>query len=279
MLFAKHWASTRVEVPEDFGWNGPVSVWGASNESEDGARAAAADRAARLRAFFEGRGGRDDYTYFAGFVREEVVREVADGSGAPLAVVTRNHYGALVLNTERVLFGDIDVPPEGALARLLNRLGRRPRDKAWHLERIRMFQQANKSYVFVVWETAAGLRFAVTNRELRPDDATLGRLFAPLKVDRLYTRLCKAQTCFRARLTAKPWRVGVERPPCRFPRRDEAQAAAHAAWLAGYERASSGTCAARRLAVVGHAPRLPDAVTRVLELHDALACDEHARLA
>ena len=43
-------------------------------------------------------------------MREETLTELTGEDGALLAVVTRNRYGAEVLNTERALFADIDVP-------------------------------------------------------------------------------------------------------------------------------------------------------------------------
>ena len=44
--------------------------------------------------------------------------------GRVLAVLTRNCYGAIVLNTESVLFGDIDVIEPGFLSRILQVFGK-----------------------------------------------------------------------------------------------------------------------------------------------------------
>jgi hypothetical protein len=44
-------------------------------------------------------------------IREEILRELRDPWGASEAIVTRNGYGAEVLNTARLLFADIDDPP------------------------------------------------------------------------------------------------------------------------------------------------------------------------
>ncbi len=49
-------------------------------------------------------------------MREPVLREVKKDNGELAAVVTRNSYGCLVLNTARVMFVDVDLPelkPEG----------------------------------------------------------------------------------------------------------------------------------------------------------------------
>jgi len=42
--------------------------------------------------------------------REQIMQQVKAGDGTMAAVVTRNSYGCLVLNTARVMFVDIDFP-------------------------------------------------------------------------------------------------------------------------------------------------------------------------
>lgn len=140
MDFAKFWVSEDVAISDRFGARETVRVWGASNTDASDAKRAASERAARVQSFFEDPDKNKEYEYFNGFIREEIIEEVADDDGEQLAVTTRNHYGALVLNTERVLFGDIDVADEYGFSKLLNRLGRRPRDKAYYLDQIRAFQ-------------------------------------------------------------------------------------------------------------------------------------------
>lgn len=276
MNFARFWSSVEVRVPARFGKPALVRVWGGSNVDAGEARTAAQARAARALDFFAGR--LDDYAYDADLIREEVVEEFADEAGARIAVITRNRYGALVLNTERVLFGDIDLPSENVWLRVANRLGRRARDKGFFLERMRAFQAEHAHLAFCVYETRAGLRFIVTNRELSPDAPEVELLFQSLKVDRLYTRLCRSQRCFRARLTPKPWRIGLPRPKARFPFRSELEQKSFNFWLAQYVAKSRNACAARRLERIGETT-MPAAVRRVVELHDRYACDDDASLA
>ncbi len=126
MNFARFWSSVEIRVPSRFGKPAVVRVWGASNSDLAAAEQAARSRAERALDFFAGRD--DDYDYQADTIREEVIEEFADAGGERLAVITRNRYGALVLNTERVLFGDIDLPCENIVLRLCNRMGRRARD-------------------------------------------------------------------------------------------------------------------------------------------------------
>lgn len=276
MNFARFWSSVEIRVPSRFGKPGAVRVWGASNTGLAAAEQAARSRAERALAFFSGR--LSDYQYNADTIREEVVEEFADADGKLLAVITRNRYGALVLNTERVLFGDIDLPSENVVLRICNRIGRRARDKSYFLEHLRSFQDLHPEFVLQVYETRAGLRFVITNREIRPDSPEVDLLFKTLKVDRLYTRLCRTQRCFRARLTPKPWRIGLARPSAHFPFSTELKQRSFNFWLSQYADRSRNSCAARRLERIGQGA-VPDSVGRVVAIHDRYACDDDATLA
>ena len=276
MNFARFWSSVEIRVPSRFGRPGAVRVWGASNTGLEAAEQAARARAERALAFFAGRA--TDYQYSADAIREEVIEEFVDAEGELLAVITRNRYGALVLNTERVLFGDIDLPSENLVLRICNRIGRRARDKSYFLDHLRDFQNAHPEFVFQVYETRAGLRFMIINREIRPDSPAVELLFKALKVDRLYTRLCRSQRCFRARLTPKPWRIGLARPTARFPFSTELKKRSFNFWLSQYADRSRNACAARRLQRICEGA-VPDSVQRVLDIHDRYACDDDATLA
>ena len=276
MNFARYWSSIEVRVPARFGKPGAVRVWGASNDDEATALEAARVRAAQALAYFAGQAR--DYEYDSDIIREELIEEFHDEAGDRLAVITRNRYGALVLNTERVLFGDIDVPSESFVQRLCNRFGRRARDKHYFLETMRAFHAAHPEFVLEVYETRAGLRFMVVNREIRPDDGEVELLFKELPVDRLYTRLCRSQVCFRARLTPKPWRIGLARPTARFPFSSPLKQRSFKFWLAQYVAKSRNACAARRLERIGEGS-VPAAVQAVLDIHDRYACDDDSSLA
>lgn len=276
MNFARYWSSIEIRVPARFGTPGAVRVWGASNSDEAAAESAARARAVKALAFFAGQA--DDYEYASDVIREELVEEFRDDAGEPLAVITRNRYGALVLNTERVLFGDIDLPNENFLQRLCNHFGRRARDKQYFLEAMRAFHAAYPEFVLQVYETRAGLRFMVVNREIRPDGEEVELLFRELPVDRLYTRLCRTQLCFRARLTPKPWRIGLPRPSARFPFSSPLKQRSFNFWLAQYVAKSRNACAARRLERIGEAS-VPAAIQKLVDIHDRYACDEDASLA
>ncbi len=277
MKFAKYWKKEKLELPDNPFGPPTLAVWGASNESETEAGNNAKNRAQQLLDFFESGFKKNDYEYWNGFIREEVLDEIQSDYGEPLAVITRNHYGAKVLNTECVLFGDIDVPEAGAFSRLLQLFGIKKRDKAFYVEKIKRYQNENTELSFIVYETFAGLRFAITNKTIAPEDSDVERLFKELNVDRLYTRLCKNQLCFRARLTPKPWRIDVPRPPSRYPRTEE-EAREFQNWLSIYEAKSRDRLAVKKLATFGNNSFHPQ-VRLVLEFHDRLACNTVGELA
>ncbi|MCG7309379.1 hypothetical protein [Brachybacterium sp. ACRRE] len=111
----RFWAARTTTVPTPRRGEVPVDVWGWSDRSREDALSRAERRAQELAA----RGIEDSRAaeYYPGRpVREEILEEVRGDDGALLAVITRNRYGAAVLNTDAVLIADVDLPAS-ALAR------------------------------------------------------------------------------------------------------------------------------------------------------------------
>lgn len=79
----------------------PTRVYGYSNESPEEARRLADRLLADVQKRIDG--GRVDWEYDSKPIREEIVRELS-----PQNIVTRNRYGAEVLNSENLVFVDID---------------------------------------------------------------------------------------------------------------------------------------------------------------------------
>jgi hypothetical protein len=77
------------------------------------------------------------------------------------------------------------------------------------LERIHAFSDLNLQWRLRVYRTPAGFRVLVMHRTFAPDDPEAGRFFEALGTDRVYVRMCEKQRCFRARLSPKPWRIGM----------------------------------------------------------------------
>ena len=60
---------------------------------------------------------------------------------------------------------------------------------------------------FRLYETPAGFRIIATHDTILPSDDVVAEWFEYFHADANYARLCQVQQCFRARLTAKPWRM------------------------------------------------------------------------
>ena len=60
---------------------------------------------------------------------------------------------------------------------------------------------------FRLYKTPAGFRIIVTHDTVLPNNEVVAEWFAYFHADANYARLCQTQQCFRARLTAKPWRM------------------------------------------------------------------------
>lgn len=223
----------------------------------------------------------DDY-YGDRPVREPILEHYGEAD-APWALVTRNRYGARVLNTAGAMFVDADLPP-------------RPRDRRtfwdrwWRqvpppaapdptqvLDRLRAVVAAHPGMGLRVYRTKAGFRGLLTHRPFAPDGDDAKALLEAFGADPLYRQLCQVQGCFRARLTPKPWRVGWSSPPVHwFPYSpDPERKAAWAAWLEGYEAACRGFAVAELVEHLGEVEVHPE-VAPVLELHDQEVLGEGA---
>ena len=60
---------------------------------------------------------------------------------------------------------------------------------------------------FRLYETPAGFRLIATHATILPSDEVVAEWFTYFNADANYARLCAVQQCFRARVTAKPWRM------------------------------------------------------------------------
>jgi hypothetical protein len=191
-------------------------------------------------------------------------------------VVTRNSFGCLVLNTARVMFVDVDLPRSrrtpssgGWLARLLGRSGQGSSDgaEAQALARLDAWVRAHPGTGFRVYRTRAGLRYLGTSGVFEPASAATEALLEALGCDPLYVRLCREQQSFRARLTPKPWRCGVARPPSRFPHETAEREEAFRRWLERYDDKSSRFATCAYVSTVG-AERVHGEIEPILRFHD-----------
>ena len=109
--------------------------------------------------------------------------------------------------------------------------------------------------------TANGWRIILRGVEL--GSAQQRRLFAALNVDPLYAKLCDSQQCWRARLSPKPFHLGLPH----FPQAADSLEApeASAAWVARYEERTAHLAVCRLIDSVGCGIADP-----VLDYHDRI---------
>lgn len=317
MQVPSYWAEARVQHRER-GRQVTVRRYGWSDDSDAEARLLAELRAAdALKRILAGENlpRRDRKIPYGGTeglpIREEVVARHGN------AVLTRNEYGALCLNTPDALFVDVDLadPMPGSLQRgtavvlvaLALALGwvlrfgwigfgllvvaaliasyflaesvwsrtaaRRVAPEQRAQARIAAFAAAHPDWALRVYRTPAGFRVLATHRTFLPDDPEVETIFAALDADPTYTWMCRQQHCFRARVSPKPWRIGIDRHlrprPGVWPIKPE-HLPARRAWVADYERKAQGFAACRFETALG-----PDVVhadvASTLAWHDELA--------
>ncbi len=147
------------------------------------------------------------------------------------------------------------------------------------LGRLTKFLEANRDWKIRVYRTPAGLRLLAVHRRFSPQEPIVAKFFAAVGTDPVYVRMCLKQNCFRARLTAKPWRIGIQERI--KPRRGtwpvpEEKRADRTAWINKYERTAQNFAACQYIDTIGTGSTDPTAHS-VQELHDRI-CQSHKAL-
>lgn len=277
MLIPRFWFRADGEARSPRGERLPFSIWRGSLESLDDARQLAQAAADRFQRRIEGGEGLPPkYLYGDRPLREEILEEYTEeATGETTAVITRNHYGSLVLNTARLAFVDVDVPPvrpPGILQRWLRLLRMQPPQPQTDpteeaFERLRNWLAEHPNWSVRVYRTRLGLRYLVTHAPLQPGSADSEAMMEAVGADRQYRVLCRVQQCFRARLSPKPWRCGCGVPPARFPWNEEAEEAAMREWEMQYARAARDWATCRFVETLGN-PEVAAEFRPLVELHD-----------
>ncbi|MDO5675330.1 MAG: hypothetical protein Q4G66_10515 [bacterium] len=268
MIIPKHWACERHEVKLPDGAIWPLRTWG-WGENEEAARQHAAARAEKVRQRILQQGILDPYEYGDRPLREEIVETIDGAADEGRAVITRNRYGALILNSSSLLFLDIDqkVQKRSFLSRLVGRKAEAVRNE----QLLEIKEQLVKfpKISFRLYQTAAGFRVIATNRAFKPLAEETSELMLATNTDQLYQRLCLAQHGFRARLTPKPWRCALSLPSNSFPRTDAAAEEAFVAWKRDYEQRTQQFATCRYIETIGS--RAADSrLSTLIALHDRM---------
>lgn len=137
------------------------------------------------------------------------------------------------------------------------------------MQNIRFWSSVNPHTALKVYRTAAGLRVAIVNRAIRANEPDVHGILKELDSDPRYILLCDAQQCFRARLSPKPWRIGVEMLPERYPYEDATAEATYRDWQQRYDDAVPRYATCQFVERLG--PETIDStLAPLIELHDAM---------
>lgn len=253
----KHWIIEKQTILIE-GQKKEITCYGGSNVSVEDARRAALEKAEKVQRKIAGE--KQLFEDYQVEIREEVLKTVGDH-----AVITRNRYGAQVLNVEKLMILDIDEPkPVGGLGGLFKKRDKRTR-KADIFDMVRKLATTKYGqFGFRIYETFRGARVIVLGKDFDPRDSQTKTMMDEFNCDPLYTLLCQKQDCYRARLTPKPSRMRLRGYKVKFPR--EANDSQFEQWLTEYENLSRNFSVCKLVEQVGAMQSIPD----VVRLHDEI---------
>lgn len=197
-----------------------------------------------------------------------ILRVVAIIAAAAIGAFVSGWIGAAIGAVLALVLASVASNAIGSPAR-----GKEAAAEAAARARIDRFVAAHPDWKLALYRTPAGFRLLALHRRFDPNEEAVKACFTALGVDRIYARMCANQHCFRARLSAKPWRIGMTghlkpRPgiwpirPGELPRRME--------WVAEYERRAAGYAACRFVEVLGQG-RIDHDADRIRALHDGMS--------
>jgi len=121
------------------------------------------------------------------------------------------------------------------------------------------------------YRTPAGLRLLAGHATFDPQGEEATAFFSFVRTDRMYQLMCQKQACFRARVSPKPWRIGIAARIGwgTWPVAKESALQRRTSWVETYEAKSKNYAACTFLADIGDGSELPRG-RAVRELHDQL---------
>lgn len=270
MHFPRYWTTARSKR---------LSAWGWSDISTEHAASCATERLTRIQNWLK-RGGELSSLRAYGYpnrpMREEVLQEFRSSDGTLCGVVTRNSYGCRVLNTSNLMFVDVDAPEAKESGWLAGLFGFRKPDHKRNpdafgtelMARIKDWVQQHPDWGWRVYRTAAGYRLMATHQPCSSDAIACKPVFDFFRADPLYQTLCAAQKCFRARLTPKPWRCGVEKLRVRWPWGNAKSEECFRKWETDYRKAAARHATCKLAGHFGNTTIHPE-LQELVSFHDA----------
>ncbi|TLM78242.1 hypothetical protein ACONUD_17595 [Microbulbifer harenosus] len=159
------------------------------------------------------------------------------------------------------------------LIRLANKMHTRlkgePEDKA--LKIVESYVEMHPEVHLRLYRTPMGFRVMAMHQIYEPGSEATNQILQALKSDPIYIRMCRNQHCFRARVSPKPWRIGIDRivpRPGVWPIRNE-RMPARIDWVKKYDRRAAHFAACRFVKELGSGKSVVK--TRQLQaLHDQM---------
>jgi hypothetical protein len=256
MKIFKFWTSEKVTITIDREQR-EITCWGGSNLSVEDAKVRAREKADLVERKIEG--DQEALENYEVEIREEILKVLDDKS-----IITRNRYGAQVLNTESLMFLDID-GPKISLAGLFKR--RTPQDdKQKIFDMVRKLAAGPKysGLSFRLYETFQGARVIVLGRDFNTHEQNTVAMMKEFNSDPLYTSICQKQGCFRARLTPKPTRIKMKTFKVKYPR--DGEDVKFQTWLKEYEYQSKNFSSCKFIEQIGTGY----AMTEPVRAHDEI---------
>ena len=256
MKIYKYWVTEKQKTLID-GIEQPITCYGGSNISVEDASLKAKEKAEKVKRKIKGE--KHLFDEYEVEIREEILQILDDHSA-----ITRNRYGAQILNSEKLMILDID-KPKASFGDLFKKQDA-GQDKLKIFDMVRKLASTPRyqGYGFRIYETFRGARVIVLGREFDSRDRDTVKMMSEFHCDRLYMTICQKQGCFRARLTPKPYRMNMRRYKVPFPR--EGDDAEFQGWLVEYERESRGFNVCRFIEQVG----VRQVVNDVVGIHDEI---------
>ncbi len=142
---------------------------------------------------------------------------------------------------------------------------------------IQEFMAQNPNWNARLYRTPLGIRMLVTHQTYSASDPIVAECFKKIAADPIYAKMSQRQDCFRARVSPKPWRIGIaDRMRGGVWPVEEKKVSERRAWIDRYETASRPYSACAFLESLGSGTIHPD-IRPVVELHDRL-CQSDAQL-
>ncbi len=286
----KYWAKSRLQKAVMAGKPLALFCWGWSETGREDAEAKAEERLVKAISRVSS-GDELDWYYDVNPMREAVIREGNDdGSGNLDFIITQNIYGCYVINTEKMMFVDIDISPEEAapasdsiVSKVFGFLFGSPvvkkeeavtpdpraASEEKHIELLKKMAASDPDLSARVYRTFAGLRYIVTNREYDPAADETVNILNSLKCDPMYVRLCGVQKTFRARLTPKSWRCGVSNIHISYPYENAVYEKIIGDWMKQYNAAGRTHATCRYLFTVGSGS-VDRSFEEMINIHDEI---------